>query len=140
MTITQERAEAVDRAGIPGLGSVTPSLWPVILDAVAVAVVVEDERRRIVLANEEFCRLFGVAAPPAALVGADCVEAAEGSKGLFADPLGSLGGIEKILRRRDPIAGEELADGRTIARDDIPVDVRGVPRGHLWVSRDVTEQ
>ncbi|MBI3789493.1 MAG: PAS-domain containing protein [Gemmatimonadetes bacterium] len=104
------------------------------------AVLVEDEQRRVLLTNAEFCRLFGIPAPPAALVGMDCAAAAEQSAQLFADPRDFLARVDAILAARQTVAGEELAlaDGRTFERDFIPT-LEGSPGGgHLWVYRDIT--
>jgi len=104
------------------------------------AVVVEDEHRRLHLANASFCLTFGIDAPPEALRGADCAAAAERVAGDFVDPAAFLAGIEAHLQARTPRSGERLAlrDGRTLERDYIPVWADEVYRGHLWVYRDVT--
>ena len=105
-------------------------------------VLVEDEHRRILLANQTFCDLFGIPAPPASLVGADCSDSAEQSKALFADPEAFVERIAFVLASREQVLGEELelADGRILLRDYIPVDIDGVDRGHMWHYRDVTER
>ena len=104
------------------------------------AVLVEDSERRIVLVNQEFCSLFGIPAPPEALVGADCSEAAQQAKHLFADPGGFVTGVEELLQRREVAEGVELhfADGRVFERDYVPVFLDGAYLGHLWNYRDVT--
>jgi protein-histidine pros-kinase len=104
------------------------------------AVLVEDEERRVLLTNAEFCRLFGISAPPEALIGMDCAAAADQSAALFVDPSAWLSRVAEILAGRHTVAAEELtlADGRTFERDFIPAH-EGDPRGgHLWVYRDIT--
>lgn len=104
-------------------------------------VMVEDADRRLILVNEDFCVQFGIAAPPEALIGADCVEAARASASSFEDPQGFLRGIEATLSARVPVVGEVLrmVDGRVLERDYLPIDVEGQPSGHLWLYRDRTE-
>ncbi len=105
------------------------------------AVLVEDERRRIVLANDAFCAMFG-GPPPAQLVGLDCSGSAAAAAPLFRDPAGFERRIGELLEARLPALEEalELSDGRTLERDYLPIDVEGVRRGHLWVYRDITER
>lgn len=102
--------------------------------------IVEDERRRIALTNQAFCDLFGIAAPPEAMVGADCAAAAEALKGLFLDPDAFIARTTAALAGGIPVIDEELAlvDGRILQRDYAPVRTDGVLRGHLWSYRDVT--
>lgn len=103
-------------------------------------VLVEDQHRQIVLVNEDFCRLFEIPVPAEALEGADCSQAAHQSKSLFADPEGFIEGVERILTKREVVLGEilELADGRFVERDYIPVWEHTRYLGHLWKYRDVT--
>ena len=46
-------------------------------------VLVEDENRKIILVNQEFCTMFAIPVLPDLLVGADCTESAEQSKHFF---------------------------------------------------------
>jgi PAS domain-containing protein len=50
------------------------------------ALLLEDEHRRILIVNQAFCDLFRIPLSPVALQGADCAEAAEQTRHLFADP------------------------------------------------------
>ncbi|MCH7471971.1 PAS domain S-box protein [bacterium] len=68
-------------------------------------ILVEDSSRRIALVNQAFCDMFGIPAPPQALVGADCSNAAEESKGLFAEPERFVERIDELLRERHLAAG-----------------------------------
>ncbi len=104
-------------------------------------ILVEDERRRIALTNKAFCGLFGIPAPPEALQGSNCAEAIKESANLFRDPDAFIRRVNQLLENREVSVGEqlELADGRTMERDYIPIFLEGVYRGHLWHYRDVTE-
>lgn len=104
-------------------------------------VLVEDEQRRIVLVNQDFCQLFEIPAPAEALEGADCSQAAQQSKDLFAEPSGFVAGVDRILARREVVLGEilEMANGRFVERDYIPVWENTRYLGHLWKYRDVTD-
>lgn len=103
-------------------------------------VLLENERRQIVLVNEHFCQLFNISAPPAALEGADCSQSAEQSKHLFVDPDAFVARIDELLAQRE-ICSEEvlhLADGRFFGRTFIPVFFEKNYLGHLWKYWDVT--
>ncbi|MCC7494134.1 MAG: response regulator [Fimbriimonadaceae bacterium] len=103
-------------------------------------VLVEDDQRRILQTNQAFCDLFEIPAPPAALVGIDCSQAAEQSKHLFCDPERFVAGVDALLAAQQTVVGDELAllDGRILERDYVPVFVDGLYRGHLWHYRDIT--
>ena len=58
-----------------------------LLEHLPAGVLVEDEHRRVALANTRFCVMFGIAASPETLVGVDCAAAAEGASALFPEPL-----------------------------------------------------
>ena len=104
------------------------------------AVLVEDENRTISLVNQTFCDLFHIPAPPEALIGADCSESAQQSKGLFKDPEAFVAGVDKLLKDRQPVFNEpfELLDGTMLERDYIPIFDDEVYLGHLWVYKDLT--
>jgi len=105
-------------------------------------VIVEDENRRIVLVNRAFVDLFGIPVEPEQMVGMDCSDAAETSKSLFKRPEAFVARVNEVLREQAPVVGEvlELADGRTLERDYIPVTVEDTYRGHLWHYRDISAQ
>ena len=104
------------------------------------ALLVEDEQRQIVLTNEAFCQVFRIPAPPHALRGADCSRAAEQSKDLFADPEQFVGRVNQVLAARQTVLSEmlEMADGRILERDYIPVWAGPKYLGHMWRYRDIT--
>lgn len=106
------------------------------------AVLVEDSDRRMAIANQQFCDMFGIPVPPVALLGSDCAAAAEQSKALFAEPEGWLASVEAALAGGEQLLDVEfgLADGRTVERDYIPIRVDDRNEGHVWIYRDVTER
>lgn len=103
-------------------------------------VLLEDERRRIVVVNEAFCELFEIPASPDVLVGADCSDAASQAAPLFADPEGFVARIAEILEAREPVTSELLVmrAGRRVERDYVPIWIEDEYRGHLWHYRDVS--
>lgn len=106
------------------------------------ALLMEDENRRILMANSTFCSMFGIPAPPDSLVGMDCAQAAQASSGMFANPEGFLADVDRLLEAREVVCGErvKLADGRVWVRDYIPVFWGERYLGHLWQYQDITDQ
>ena len=105
-------------------------------------ILLEDSNRRILLTNQLFCDMFGIPAPPEALLGADCTNAAEESKALLTDPGKFIADIKVILARKQVVLNDELelADGRFFERDYIPTYLDHEYSGHLWKYRDITQR
>lgn len=103
-------------------------------------ILLEDENRKIQLTNQQFCNMFGIPAPPEALVGADCSNAAEESKHHFEDQDKFVERINILLKEKKPVLAEELklTNGRIYERSYIPIYNNGIYKGHLWSYDDVT--
>jgi signal transduction histidine kinase/CheY-like chemotaxis protein/HPt (histidine-containing phosphotransfer) domain-containing protein len=131
----------LDRAAAERTERLLASQLEALVTSPRMAILMEDEYRRITLTNREFCALFDIPAPPEALIGADSRETATQARQLFADPEGFAEGTIGAVAGGRPIQGEELVmrDGRVIERDYLPI-VAGHTAGHLWVYRDVTSR
>ncbi|WP_412060361.1 EAL domain-containing protein [Rubrivirga sp. IMCC45206] len=105
-------------------------------------VIFEDANRQLLLANERFCEIFGIDAPPDALVGGDCVAALERALPMFAEPEAARARVEATLRDGAQVFAEpvDFADGRTFERDYVPVTLGDGQVGHLWLYHDVSER
>ena len=105
-------------------------------------VLLEDQNRKIILVNEQFINFFLIPATPEQLVGFDCSQSAQQSKLLFANPEAFVSRIDEILAARELIIDEkvEMADGKILQRDYIPIVSGNQYLGHLWKYKDVTEQ
>lgn len=104
-------------------------------------ILVEDETRHIVLTNKEFCAMFGIPVSPEHLIGSDCSNAAEQSKGMFKNPEQFVVKINKLLADKLPVVDVlELVDGRIFERDYIPIFIETSYKGHLWQYRDITKR
>jgi PAS domain S-box-containing protein len=113
-----------------------------LIDHLQSGLLVEDEHRNIVHVNHEFLKIFAIPLAPEQMVGMNCSQAAEQSKGMFADPARFVERITGILARRELAKGDEmtLVDGRYLERDYVPILLDGQFRGHYWHYRDVTER
>lgn len=103
-------------------------------------VLLEDENKKIILTNKEFCSMFSIEAPPEALEGMDCSNAAEETKHLFKEPERFLERINHLLQEKNPVFADELelVDGRVYERNYIPIYSKGAYKGHLWSYSDIT--
>jgi len=102
------------------------------------AALVEDERRRIVIANRAFADLVGFKGAVEQMVGERMEEVIGAFRaGFLHDELERAG---EIVAERRPVIGERYsaADGRTYERDYVPIFQESEYRGHLWLYRDVT--
>jgi diguanylate cyclase (GGDEF)-like protein len=117
-----------------------------LLEHMSEGVVFEDSDFRVQVVNRAALDMFG-AKQPEDLLGVDLTARTSGSsssaRNTFAHP--ALASLE-IERRRaggERFVGEriELADGRIIERDFLPVlGPGGVHQGNLWMHRDITKR
>jgi PAS domain S-box-containing protein len=93
-----------------------------------------------VLANTEFCQMFGFASPDL-VIGCGYAEVFDAAQWLFCDPAAFLQGMRDLPAVGQTTGGEELTlvDGRTFERDCIPIQA-GDRREHLWLYRDTTQR
>ncbi len=107
-----------------------------------IAILMEDEERRVKYVNQTFCDLFNIPLKPEDLIGTDCSQAAEQSKSLFTNPEEFVKGVKTVLENRNKISNELLffKDERVLERDYVPIYIEDKYRGHIWYYRDVTLQ
>jgi PAS domain S-box-containing protein len=112
-----------------------------IFQSISGALVIEDQNRKIVLANQAFSDLFALGAPDD-LVGLDCSGAAVAVAPMFDDSVDFVNRIDALLSNKEQALNDELVlkDGRVFERDFVPFFVGGNYSGHLWHYRDITER
>ncbi|UII81029.1 PAS domain-containing sensor histidine kinase [Flagellimonas sp. CMM7] len=103
-------------------------------------ILLEDQERKIVLANQKFCDLFGIAVSPDVLKGINSEQSTHKYKDMFLEPDSALRRIDDVIGQREVVTADEmeLLDGRTFERDYIPLFSNGEYQGHLWSYNDVT--
>ncbi|MDP5081950.1 MAG: PAS domain S-box protein [Winogradskyella sp.] len=103
-------------------------------------VLLEDENRKIVLTNKKFCDLFSIPVEPDFLIGEDCSNSAEQSKGQFQNPEEFVLRINAIVQQKEIVLADELkmTNGKILERDYIPIFKNSEYKGHLWSYRDIT--
>jgi two-component system sensor histidine kinase/response regulator len=111
-----------------------------LVESLQFAIVVLDEDRRVVTANQTFCDLFGQGAEPAAMQGRDSAEISDAYMNFFEDGEAFCSGALRAMEARVPAVPEEFTavDRRVIERQYVPAMDHGVFQGHLWIYRDVS--
>lgn len=111
-----------------------------VLFKLPLAVLAEDEHRKISFANQYFCDLFAIPAPPSALIGMDCANMAQDSKNYFKEPNQFLAFIEQALSKKQELTDVELelVDGRYLAANYMPYFKKTTFAGHIWTYKDIT--
>ena len=113
-----------------------------VLTNLKTGMLLEDENRKVIITNQEFCNIFKIRISPDALIGFDCTETAEQSKKLFKDSDKFVLRINDLLKEQKDALNEMIfmADGRILVRDYIPIIVNGKYMGHLWKYEDITQK
>lgn len=113
-----------------------------LVSSVDVGLVVVDGERRILLANDEVCRIFGYEGSAASLVGVERDVAFARVASAFADPDAYADRVAEVIAADRPVRGDRvlLADGRVLERDFVPVVAGGRRFGSLWIFADVTRE
>ena len=115
-------------------------LLTTLIESMQSGILFEDESRRVVLADELFCTMFGIPMLPKDIIGGDCRAAAEAFKGLMGEPDLFVERIEEIICSRKVVINDvlHLVDGRILERDHSPIFMDGRHLGYLWQYRDIT--
>ncbi|NER78906.1 MAG: response regulator [Leptolyngbya sp. SIO1D8] len=116
------------------------SRFSALISRLQAGILVENEERQIVLANQWLCDLLHVDVNPAELVDISGDQLIFQNAALFAHPEQEIQRIHEILERQQPVKAEEiiLADGRVLARDYVPILSGDRFQGHLWQYQDIT--
>jgi len=119
----------------------TAAVLSTLVGTLSVGVIVEDESREVMVANDRLCELFDLSDPAADLAGADCKRLVREVSDRFVDPARFVSRTDDLVATWESVYGEEfeLRDGRVFARSHEPVELPD-GNGHLWVYREVTDQ
>lgn len=105
-------------------------------------ILVEDEDRRVVLANSIFCELFLLDVKPETLTGSVWRGTEKNAKFLFAEPERFVDITRELLakRVRQVAVRLDLRDGRILELDFLPLQEGDISRGCMWMYSDVTDR
>jgi PAS domain S-box-containing protein len=122
--------------------STTIELLKTLLANFQSGILVEDENRKILFTNQQFCDMFAIPVLPEMMIGADCAKSAEQSKHLFKNADHFQYRIENIIKQKKVCTNEllETIDNRFFERDYIPIYIDNKYKGHLWKYTDVTQR
>ncbi len=122
--------------------SLTSSRLAALVENINAGILAADENRKVIFANNVFCKMFSIPLGPESMIGMECSGSAASFKHMFVNSEEFPARVVEILANNEAITGEALAliDGRTFERDYVPVYTSGKYSGHLWVFRDVTEK
>ncbi|MEO1259916.1 MAG: response regulator [Bacteroidota bacterium] len=100
----------------------------------------ENEKREVILTNQNFCDTLNIRLKPEQLIGQNLVGEEAKVKDIFSDAEGFLEGVDRTLKKRELVTGKfvELANGKILEWDFIPLFSGSRYLGHLWQFNDVT--
>jgi len=112
-----------------------------LIESLRVGVIFEDQDRRTALTNRTLCEMFGIDYD-GNIFCQDCRRASEQYRSLFIDPDSFSGRVNEIVNKGEAVLNEELqlADGKVLERDYVPIRSDSNIVGHLWQYRDVTDR
>ncbi|MFM7046115.1 MAG: ATP-binding protein [Ilumatobacteraceae bacterium] len=112
-----------------------------LLQGVGVPMLITDNERVALWANQQFCDLFAIVGGPPALVGHTMTEIAMRVSTEFRDPRRFLDGIMAALDGGVAVSGDvvERSDGSIYRRSYYPVRIDGEVQAHVWRYDDVTD-
>ena len=99
-----------------------------------------DENRTAIIVNDFFCRLFGLKAAAADLIGLNGAEISEEIKHLYKKPQQFIDRTNELIANKKIVFNDEfeLVTGQIISRDFIPLFSNDHYTGHLWKFTDIT--
>lgn len=113
-----------------------------LISSMHTGVVVENEERQVIHANEHFCKMFNLNTDASLLTGQEYTVRVEELASRMADPQAFKKSLDSILTKKELRVDEEvvMADGRIMERDYVPIVADKKFLGHLWQYRDITEK
>lgn len=105
-------------------------------------ILLEDENGKLIHTNQFYCDIFGLKEAPEKYTGKDCLELVSSTATLYKLPHQTLDLLVK-LREDGKLALDnnlELADGRVLSLDLVPIYVNQKFNGFLWKFADITRE
>jgi PAS domain S-box-containing protein len=116
-------------------------LLSTLLGSLKDGIIVTDEHNVIIFANQAFCNIYKIDAPPSKVVGTNAGEGLQVRKAFFKESEAFYTKTMEMLNSDHRIFDEEweLKDGKTLGRDYIPVMLDNNKRVGIWKLRDITD-
>lgn len=111
----------------------------VLIDSMSAGILAEDSVGDVILANEQFFRLFPTVVAKE-IVGESSLKIFKSMQHAFRNPEMTMARVTQIIERSDLVLGEEieLQDDRFLEIDHLPTLDESAQPSHLWIFRDVT--
>lgn len=105
-------------------------------------IVVEDESRNVVIANDAFCKIFNLKIVPSQLKGTESTSLLNRLMPLFKDPDYFQEITYSLLEFQKPAMDEifEMKNGDILKREYIPIYEKNAFRGVMWKYTDITAE
>lgn len=105
-------------------------------------ILVTDEHKKIMFANQMFCDIYNLSEHPSALIGMDVYKSIAARMPFYKDPDHFYTRTVEVLNRQEVVLGEEweMNNGKVIGRDHIPLTLGKDSKGGIWKLRDITIQ
>ncbi len=105
-------------------------------------ILVVDEHKKILFANQVYCDIYNIADHPSALNDMDVYKSIAARMHHYKDSQGFYDRTVQLLNLHEMVLDEEweMVDGRIVGRDYIPLVLGKNRKGGIWKFRDVTAQ
>ncbi len=113
-----------------------------LINSLPSGILVTDQYRQLVFANQAFCDIFEIPMAAAELSGLNGDERLQKNKLFYKDQQYFLSRTEELMRNKTMALNEEfdMVDGRVLSRDYIPLTFNENYRGEIWRFTDITSQ
>ncbi|MDJ1180141.1 PAS domain S-box protein [Roseofilum sp. BLCC_M91] len=134
--------DITDRKEIEEKLQETTSRLTSLISNLQLGVLVKDEHNKVALINQAFCDTFKTINCSNRLIGQEWGNIGDEFAPLFEHPEQISQQHQKIVANQQIVTNQEiqLADGRILEQNYVPILIDSVDRGHLWMYRDISDR
>ncbi|MBP0007701.1 PAS domain S-box protein [Roseofilum sp. Belize Diploria] len=134
--------DITDRKRIEQKLQETTSRLTSLISNLQLGVLVKDEHHKVALINQTFCHLFKTTNCSDRLIGQEWGNIGDEFSHLFDRPEEISQHHQDILTHNKIVTNQEiqLADGRILEQNYVPILIDSIDRGHLWMYRDISDR
>jgi PAS domain S-box-containing protein len=118
------------------------TFFDVLISNIPQSLLVTDENRNVLIANQQFCDMFSFPASPEKLKGRSGIEVLGQLSNQLEHFVDEANIIDKIAAEKKARYNDimKMADGRILIRDYVPIKLKQQLLGNIWLFRDETEK
>lgn len=122
--------------------AIDSTFFNVLISNIPQSLLVTDKDRKVLIANQQFCNMFGFKQSPSQLVGQSGIEVLAELSNQLDDFVNEAHKIDKLTDEKRSRFNDimRMADGRILMRDYVPIKVQQQIVGNIWLFRDETEK